>query len=425
MRRGLKWAAVAILVLGVAGYGYWTWGRPSAPDPTAVAQGQSVRIQPNLGPMEDVLTAVGSLEPLTQIEVLSRADGEISQVAVQEGDGVEAGQLLVALDPTDLRLAVTRARASLTSAQANLRKLLAGPSEAELLRQENAVEQARLQVERLELQVAQNRRLAAEGAVAPAELAQLEQDLATARQQLQLAEQELAELTAGPDPADVEVAQAQVAEAEANLALAEEELKWAEIRSPLTGTVLSVEVEAGQTIQEGTPVATVGRLDRMRVTVPVHEIDVNRVRRGLLARVEADAAPGRIFQGTVTSVATVGAVQSGIVNFDVTVELENVENLLRPGMTVDVEIVVDQKKDALRLPLEAIFRQDEQDLVLVIEPDGTTRAVPVQVGLTDGRYAEIVEGLTADDTVLIQAGGLPAPGTRSGPAGRRMPVIRF
>src|SRR5690606_22715454 len=218
-----------------------------------------------------------------QIEVVSRAAGPVSQVAVQEGEAVEAGQLLVALDPTDLRLAVTRARASLTSAQANLRKLLAGPSEAELLRQEHAVAQARLQVERLAREVGQTQRLAAQGAVAPAEpaqlgqdlaparrppqpaepepagasarpgpagagavapaeLAQLEQDLALARRQLQLAEQELAELTAGPDPADVEVAQAQVAEAEANLALAEEELKWAEIRSPLTGTVLSVQV---------------------------------------------------------------------------------------------------------------------------------------------------------------------------------------
>src|SRR5690606_29271604 len=135
-----------------------------------------------------------------------------------------------------------------------------------------------------------------------------------------------------PRPGRRGVAQAQVAEAEANLALAEEELKWAEIRSPLTGTVLSVQVEAGETIQEGAVVATVGRLDRMRVTVPVHEIDVNRVRRGLPARVEADAAPGRIFEGTVTSVATVGTTQSGIVTFDVTVELENEANLLRPGM---------------------------------------------------------------------------------------------
>lgn len=426
MRRRLLWLGAAVLVLGLAGWGYWTWARP-VPDPTAVAQGQIVRIQPNIGPMEDVLTAVGSLEPLIQIEVVSRAAGPVSQVAVQEGEAVEAGQLLVALDPTDLRLAVTRARASLTSAQANLRKLLAGPSEAELLRQEHAVAQARLQVERLAREVEQTQRLAAQGAVAPAELAQLEQDLALARRQLQLAEQELAELTAGPDPADVEVAQAQVAEAEANLALAEEELKWAEIRSPLTGTVLSVQVEAGETIQEGAVVATVGRLDRMRVTVPVHEIDVNRVRRGLPARVEADAAPGRIFEGTVTSVATVGTTQSGIVTFDVTVELENEANLLRPGMTVDVAIVVEEKPDALRLPLEAIFRQGNQDMVLVAQPDGSTRAVPIQVGLTDARHAEIIAGLTAEDTVVIQAGGLPGAGPgRSGPGGRGpMPVIRF
>ena len=431
MRRVLKWAAVVIVVVAVTGYGYWTWGRASGPDPTAVAQGQSIRIQPSVGPMEEVLTAVGSLEPLTKIEVLSRTSGVISEVAVQEGDWVEAGQLLVALDPTDLELAVTRARANLTSAQASLRKLLAGPSEAELLRRQNAVQQARLQVERLEVQVAQNRRLADQGAVAPTELAQLEQELALARQQLQLAEQELAELTQGPDPDDVEVAKAQVAQAEANLALAEAELTWAQIRSPLTGTVLSVDVELGQTIQEGKAVATVGRLDRMRVTVPVHEIDVNRVRKGLLARVKADAAPGRIFEGTVTSVATVGTAQGGIVSFDVTVELENADGLLRPGMTVDVEIVVEQKQDALRLPLEAIFRQNDRDVVLVAQPDGSTRIVPVQVGLTDGRYAEIISGLTAEDTVVIQAGG--PSGARSAQSGRQggpggpgpIPGIRF
>src|SRR5690606_13596659 len=106
---------------------------------------------------------------------------------------------------------------------------------------------------------------------------------------------------------------------------------------------------------------------------------------------------------------------------------ETEANLLRPGMTVDVAIAVEEKPDALRLPLEAIFRQGNQDMVLVAQPDGSTRAVPIQVGLTDGRYAEIIAGLTAEDTVVIQAGGQPGAGPgRSGLGGRGpMPVIRF
>lgn len=429
MRRGILWALLALLVLGGGGYGYWRWARGTAADPDLAVQAMAVRIQPDVGPMEEVLSAVGTLEPLTRIAVSTRSAGEVSEVAVKEGQAVEAGQLLVALDRTDLELAVTRARANLLSAQASLRKLQAGPSPAELLQQQNAVEQARIRVDRLDRQVAQSRVLADQGAVAPAELAQLEEDLAAARQDLRLAEQRLAELTAGPDPADLEVAQAQVAQAEADLALAQEELRWADIRSPLTGTVLSVAVEPGQTLQAGATVVEVGRLDRVRVTVPVHEIDVNRVAAGQHARIQADAAPGRIFEGSVTSVATVGAAQSGIVSFDVTVELENLEGLLRPGMTVDVEVVLDRKEDALRVPLEAVFRQQNRDMVLRLAPDGTALPTPIRVGLRDGRYVEVVEGLSPDDTLLLQAGGLPSPA--GGPGGNRgfgglgMPVIRM
>ncbi|BAS28715.1 efflux RND transporter periplasmic adaptor subunit [Limnochorda pilosa] len=420
MRRIILWAVVAILVVGGAGYGYWAWTRSADSNESAAAQARSVRIRPDFGPMEEVLSAVGTLEPLTQVDVLARAWGEVSRVPVQEGAMVEAGQLLAALDPTDLQLSVTRARASLLSAQANLRKLQAGPSEAEVLQQRNAVDQARLKVQRLEDQVSQNRVLAGQGALAPSELAQMEDDLASARQDLHLAEQRLAELTAGPDPEDVEVAEAQVAEAEANLAIAQEELRRSEFRSPLAGTVLTVDVEPGESVQEGQVLARVGRLDRMRVTVPVHEIDVNRVKLGQEARVTADAAPERTFRGTVASVATVGNAANGVVSFDVTVEVDNAEGLLRPAMTVDVEIVVDRKEAALRIPLEALFRQNQQDMVLRAGPDGSPVPTVVRVGLRNGRFAEIVQGLSADDTLILQASGLSGATGASGGEGNRV-----
>lgn len=406
MKRFVKVALWIVALLVVAGGGFYFIRERAEGALSAALLGQVRQVEATRGSLEAVARVVGTLQPLQRADVVARVSGIVHELPVREGDLVEEGQLLLALDPRDLDLDLQRAQATLRAARAELQQLEEGPTPVQVLQARNDVAAAEAEVARLESEVTSARRLVREGALSPLEAQQKENALAAAERTLHLAREHLAQLERGATPHELERARAQVAQAEVGVAQAEESLRRARILAPMDGAVLALNTRLGQPVEAGLVVASLGRTDRLEVVAPVNEMDVASIRIGQPVRIRVDAVGKQDFEGVVTAVAPQGARNQNVATFDVTVALENPDQRLRPGMTATAEIVLEQRHDVVRIPLEAVIKDDTGHDAVVALREGTVEVVPVTLGMQSDREAEVEEGLSGGETLVILPAGL-------------------
>ncbi len=258
--------------------------------------------------------ATGQLEPIRTVEVKSKASGEVQQVLVDTGDRVDPGTLLVTIDARDVQNDYDQAQADFEVAEERMRI-----SESQLRRSEE---------------------LLTAGVITAQEHEGRNLDFANSR--------------------------ASFVRAQTSLELARLRLEDVTIRSPLTGTVLSKTVEEGAVIQSaagsvsgGTTLLTIANLDVVQVRTLIDQTDVGRIEAGMPVRVRVEALPDRTFEGKVEKIEPQATVQQNVVMFPVVVHLDNPENLLKPGMSAEVTVIVAERPEALTLPNNAIVTPQE------------------------------------------------------------------
>ena len=305
--------------------------------------------------------ATGQLEPLRQVEVKSKASGEVLELLVDIGDEVDAGALMARIDPREVENAYNQAVADLDVAK------------------------ARLEISRSQMQRSQQ--LLEAGVITPQE----------------------------NESAALEIANAQAAlvRAETNQSLAELRRTDVTIRAPLAGTILSKSVEEGMVIQSasgsvsgGTTLFVMAALDQMQVRTLVDETDVGKIIPGMDAVVRVEAFPNQIFQGTVLKIEPQAVVEQNVTNFPVIVTLDNQAGLLKPGMNGDVEVLISERPGALLLPNSAVVALAEVGaaaLVLGLDPETTQIDRSVFATLQGG-------AATAAAGTAPAAGGRPGGG---------------
>jgi len=198
-------------------------------------------------------------------------------------------------------------------------------------------------------------------------------------------------------------ASAQVRAAEVAVERARRNRDYAVITSPIDGTVLVRDVEVGQTVNAGMSAPRLyliaGDLSRMRILVDVDESDIGRLAPGQPVRFTVQAWPDRTFEGTVREVRLQSVVTENVVTYTVVVDVDNADRALLPGMTATVDFVVREAREALLVPNAALrFSPDglrpaprTGEGTVWVQGEGGLRAVPVTVGLTDGR-STVVQG---------------------------------
>ena len=341
------------------------------------------------GDLVEMASASGTVEPDIQVDVKSRGSGEVIEVIVQEGDEVEAGDVLVRLDPRDAEQALreaemarSRANDDLTQAYAQLRVTQAQATEAQA---ESAVRNRGAQ---LGLVSAEDRRASASSA-----------DVARANVTLRQA-QARASRTA------VESAELRVDEARRRL-------EETTIHAPVTGTVLSVNVEVGSIVASGitnvnggTTLMTVADLSDLRVVGAIDEAQVGQVEVGQEVTVRVDAYPQRSFTGLVDRVSPLGVETSNIVTFDVEVVInDQAAHLLRSGMSADLEIVTQRYEDVALIPITAIQGQGKRMSVTLASGEQQR----IKTGPTDGVRMVVLEGLAPGDEIVSIGGPAKRP----------------
>jgi HlyD family secretion protein len=401
--------------------------------------------------------------------------GKVGEVNVSLGDLVQSGDILAALDEKSLPQAVILARADLVTArrtlenlqnsdvaraQANQALVLARKEldaaleqresknfgrastatidqlRADLVLAEDAVTKAEAFYDRFDglneddpnraaafsqLAVARRNRdraLAnlnyALGKPNDQEISEADARIELAQARVKDAEREWDRLREGPDPDDIAAAQARITALEATL-------DQVRLEAPFAGTVTSVQVNPGDQAAPGSPIFRIDDLSRLLVDVQVTEVDINRINVGQPATMSFDAILDEEFSGKVIEVAQVGNVVQGLVNFNVTIQLDDTGGKVRPGMTAAVNIVTDLVENALIVPNRAVrLREGERVVFLLV--DNQPVMTPITLGRTADTVSEVVGGEIKEGDVLVlnppqqsfQPGGGPPPGVRGG-----------
>lgn len=392
------WVA-AVVLLAAAVLLWYRWGARAEP-------GAGVRYVTAAVTRGDVVRAVntaGQLTPWVSVEVSSQISGLVTEVNADFNTRVKKGQVLARIDPATFEQTLRQAQANLAAAEANHRLVELNARRLKGLR---------------------------------------EQDLITQREYDEV-------------EAQLQQSQASLLTARATVENARVELERTTIASPIDGVVIFKQVEVGKTVAASLSAPTLfviaQDLSRMRIIAPVSEVDVWLVEPGQDVTFTVDALPERRFRGRLTQIRNpytpsdqqqqqAANAASSIVSFDAVIEVDNPDQLLRPSLTANVEIVVDRREGVLRVPNSALRVEmpgdvaaapsavaagspaaaDGSDASVVVyrlaagNPHARPEAVAVELGISDNLVTEVVAGLAEGDQVVT--GVVDAPTDR--PRGR-------
>ncbi len=328
MKKKWVWVAVGVLLVAVL----------VVANLARSAGGKAQSVQLAKVRVEDVTSRVkapGKIEPKTQVKISADVPGKIIRLAVEEGDRVRRGQLLLQLDDTQYRATWSQSRAALASARARLSDARASLKVAE----DNYLRQRALFDQKL--------------------LSQAEWDRATATV-------ESARSTAA-------AAQEEVARSEAALTAAADNLAKCRFAAPFDGVVSALNVEQGEIVMigtmnnPGTQIMAVSDLSRMLVRADVDEADIVDIRLDQKAKITVDALPDTSFPGTVTEIGntakrSITGGSEGQTNFEVQVVFDQTVPEVRPGMTADVEVETGTHAKTRAVPIQAVVVRSEREL---------------------------------------------------------------
>lgn len=218
-------------------------------------------------------------------------------------------------------------------------------------------------------------------------------DLALAQARVEDAEQALESLLNGPSDNDILIAQTRVTQAEAAL-------NQARLVAPFAGKVTEIQALPGDLVSAGTLAFRVDDLSSLLVDLTVSELDINQVQPGQKVTLAFDSILGQSYNGAVVNVASVGEEQQGVVNFRVTVQLNDADQQVKPGMTAAVEITVSELSDVLLVPNRAVRSLDGERVVYVMK-DGVPRAVPLTLGKSSDLQSEVLGGDLKEGDLIV------------------------
>jgi len=184
----------------------------------------------------------------------------------------------------------------------------------------------------------------------------------------------------------------EIAAAEANVQALQNTINQSRIIAPFAGTVTEVKAVSGELVSNGTQAVRIDNLENLMVDVYVSEVDINKIETGQPAILTFDALANQEYSGFVDSISSAGTDESGVVEFRVSVKVEDADEAVRPGFTSVVGIITSEVENALLVPTQAILTQGGVPVVKRVNTDGSTTAVPVELGATSDVYTQVISG---------------------------------
>lgn len=374
-----KMILIAVTIVVVAGAGIWFFaGSPAKHKVTYVTA------TVGKGDISNSVTATGTIEPVTEVEVGTQVSGIIDKIYADFNSVVTQGQLIAEMDRSTLQI--------------------------ELASQQAAYDGAKAEYDYQKKNYARSQGLHEKSLISDTDFEQAQYNYQKAKSTFD--------------------------NSKASLAKAERNLSYATITSPIDGVVISRDVEAGQTVASGFSTPTLftiaADLTQMRVVADVDEADIGGIEEGQRASFTVDAYPNDRFEGTVTQIrlgdassssSTTSTSSTTVITYEVVISAPNPDLKLKPRLTANVTIYILDKKNVLSVPNKALRFEPEKPLIgqndVVKDCEGehkvwtreenTFTAHPVKVGINNGIYTEIIDGITVGTKVIAEAtlGAMP------------------
>jgi HlyD family secretion protein len=352
------------------------------------------------GDLAKSVVATGKVEPITKVEIKSKASGIVKKLYIDAGDRVKKGQLLAELDKEEIEARVAQAKAQVEASEAS-----AKGTEADLERAK--VDAEGVDVPMLKRAYDRAQGMAKEGVVSASAL-----DDAQKNYELSLNKQNVAKAQLVVLKAKIGQAQAQVAQDHANLKQLEEQLGYTTITSPIDGIILSRDVEVGDAVSSilvlgssATLIMTEGDTSEVYVKGKVDESDIGKVYMGQPARIKVESFKDKTFNGKVTKISPMGVEKDNVTTFEVRVSINNPGGELKAAMTANAEIILEEHKNVLQIPEGAIlYDKDKKASVEIPDEKGKEgkRKLAVNIGISNGAKTEVLGGLKEGDQVVLQ-----------------------
>ncbi len=373
---------------------------------TVVAKGSGAKIEPSQlskaerGDIARSVVATGKVQPITKVEVKSKASGIVTRLSTDINAHVKQGQLLAQLDQEEILDQVAAQKALLTAAQSNARAAAA------------AIEYDKVSAEAPDLPMYKHtfdraQQMSSAGVVSQQALDDAQQKYLAAANTRDKA---VSQITV--DSAKMRQAQAQVAQSQASLKQLQDQLSYTIITSPMDGVVLSRDVEVGDAVSSilvlgstATLVMTIGDIRQVYVQGKVDEADIGKVYLGQPARIKVESFKDKTFLGKVTKIAPLGVEKDNVTTFEVRVSIDNPGGELKANMTANAEILLEEHKNVLTVPEQAvIYDKDRKASVEVPDPSQKKgrRAVSITAGISNGTRTEVLAGLNNGQAVILQ-----------------------
>lgn len=373
------------------------------------------------GTIDLKVPTTGKVVSNLDVEIKSKASGQITQLPFDISDTVTSGALLAVLDPVDENRNVAQRAAQLDASKA---RLVQAEQNLEMSQMDvdtgtstamAALEASRIKFKEVSSRMSRQRDLYAKRLISSEEFDILRSELSTAENNLRQAEVRVEELKNLPRTVelrkqDVILNKVNVDTAEIEMDNARQRLQETKIYAPMNGVITARPVQEGQIIASGisnvgggTSLMTLSDISRLFVNADVDESDIGKIKEGQKVAITADAFPGKRFSGEVVRVAAKGVTNSNVVTFEVKIEISKDGLIyLKPEMTTNVEIQADRRENILILPNEYIqFDRTGNYFVDKETSSSTTEKTIVQTGITDGINTEVLSGLKEGDTVAI------------------------
>ena len=388
------WLGAGIALVAVLlGIGVARLARGSAIDPNKLAKVAR-------GDVARSVVATGKIQPITKVEVKSKASGIVEKLYVDINNQVHKGQQLAQLDQQEIVAQVEAQRAQLAGSEANVSTYQANI-------EQDKVNAAAPDLPMYKATLDRNLEMQKEGIVSRQALDDANKDYLAA-----LTRRDSSKAQIGVDTARLKQARAQVMQSQASLKQLEEQLSYTTIVAPMDGVILSRDVEIGDAVSSilvlgstATLVMTEGDINEVYVQGKVDEADIAHVYMAQPARIKVESFRDRVFQGKVTKIAPLGVEKDNVTTFEVRVSIDNPGGELKANMTANAEILLDEHKGVLTVPENAVM-YDNQKKATVEIPDKKQkegkRKVPVTVGLSNGSVTEVLSGLKEGDQVVLQ-----------------------
>ena len=393
-RKVWLWTGLAVLlaavVLGIA----------------VTARGNTTKFEPSqlgkaeLGDIARSVVATGKVQPITKVEVKSKASGIVTRLDTDINAHVKQGQVLAQLDQQEILDQVAAQKAQLAAAESNARAAAA------------SIEYDRVNAQAPDLPMYKNTyernvAMSKQGVVSQQSLDDAQQKYLAA---VNTRDKAVSQISV--DTSKLRQAEAQVAQNQASLKQLEEQLSYTTITSPMDGTILSRDVEIGDAVSSilvlgstATLVMTIGDVTQVYVQGKVDESDIGKVYLGQAARIKVESFKDKTFLGKVTKIAPLGVEKDNVTTFEVRVSIDNPGGELKANMTANAEILLEEHKKVLTVPEQAVlYDKDRNASVEVPDPKTKTgrRKIEIKAGISNGTKTEVLAGLKPGDTVILQ-----------------------